>query len=112
MARISEFKEKAFTKEEFIRWFEDLDDSEIRGGDLSVYWQYMGKCYHCGCPKDNINMKNSPDAHMCIICLKKEKGEEVYSRLQTKLNNWEDKTNGLSLKEKLVLVKKTLMFGG
>ena len=105
-------EKKAFTKEQFIDWFESLDSREIKAGDLTVYWAIKNKCMGCGCPEDKPQMKNSIDAYYCLFCHKKMIGEEAHNKLQAKLNNWEDKTQGINWKERFKLVKKSLMFGG
>ena len=102
---------KAHTKEEYIAYIDNATNEQAARWDLSPYYSYRNKCMHCGCPPDNPNMKTSPDAYICIICFKKEKGEEIYNKVQSKLNKWEDKTNGMDVKERIILVKKSLMFG-
>ena len=103
-------KEK-MTNEKFIAMVDSLESHEIRSNDLTIYWALKKKCMGCGCPGDNPQMKNSTDAYYCLICDKKRLGEEVHSRKQQKLNDWEDKTQGMTTKAKLDLVKKSLMFG-
>ena len=105
-------EKKAFTKVEFINWFESLETHEIKAGDLTVYWSLKNKCMGCGCPEDKSQMKNSTDAYYCSFCYKKMIGEEVYNKLQEKLNKWIDKFSGMNLKEMVQTVKKSLMFGG
>ena len=103
---------KKITTKEWIDWFESLETNEIKAGDLTVYWSLKNKCMGCGCPKDKPQMKNSADAYYCSFCYKKMIGEEVYNKLQEKLNNWEDKFSGMNLKEMVQTVKKSLIFGG
>ena len=103
-------KEK-MTNEKWINWFESLETHEITAGDLTNYWALKNKCMGCGCPEDNPQMKNSIDAYYCLICMKKTLSEEAYNHVQTKLDRWEDKTSGMNLKEKLQVVKKSLIFG-
>jgi hypothetical protein len=99
------------TNEKFIAMVDSLESHEIRSNDLTVYWALKNKCMGCGCPVDNPQMKNSSSPYYCLICEKKMLGDEVYNRKQEKLNNWIDKTQGMTLKEKFNLVKKSLIFG-
>ncbi len=125
MSLKSETKQKAHTREEFIDYFDSwigkyekgLFDEipgfiKVEKWGLETYREAKNQCLGCGCPEDSPNMKISTNAYYCLICDKKMLGEDIHNLKQEKLNNWEDKTQGMNLKEKFKLVKKSLMFGG
>ena len=80
MVRKAEKINKSHTKEEFIEWFESLNESDIDGASLAVYWEHLGKCMQCGCPKDNDLMKHLIDAYICNVCAKKKLGDELFQK--------------------------------
>jgi flavoprotein len=121
MALRNETKKRAHNREEFIDYVDlhignfekGIYDSDIKVKlwGIETYRGCMKQCMNCGCPEDNINMKNSANAFYCLVCEKKLIGENAFNSKQEKLNKWIDKSSGMNLKEILQTVKKSLIFG-